>query len=149
MKYVLMISVTAEALEALSESERQAFDDAHQSLQADTRASGELLSTHQLGDIAHTTTVRSVSGQPSVTDGPYTEMKEFLGGYYLFDVDSKDLVVGTETGGARFATGAYGFWSAHVRTLLVDAGVADPDALVDTCWHRFPQRFTPTSAPAA
>jgi hypothetical protein len=76
--------------------------------------------------------VRSVSGQPSVTDGPYTEMKEFLGGYYLFDVDSKDLVVGTETGGARFATGAYGFWSAHVRTLLVDAGVADPDALVDT-----------------
>ncbi len=54
MKYVLMISVTAEALEALSESERQAFDDAHQSLQADTRASGELLSTHQLGDIAHT-----------------------------------------------------------------------------------------------
>ena len=43
-----------------------------------------------------------------------------------------DLVLGTETGGARFATGAYGFWSAHVRSLLVDAGIADPDGLVDT-----------------
>jgi hypothetical protein len=40
-------------------------------------------------------------------------------------------VLGTETGGARFATGAYGFWSAHVRSLLVDAGIADPDAMVD------------------
>jgi hypothetical protein len=93
MKYALMIQVTAEALDALSESERRAFDDAHRSLYADTQASGELLSTHQLGDIAHTTTVRSVGGQPTVTDGPYAEMKEFLGGYYLFDVDSKDRAV--------------------------------------------------------
>src|ERR1700752_2660491 len=43
-----------------------------------------------------------------------------------------DLVLGTETGGARFTTGAYGFWSAHVRSLLVDAGITDPDGLVDT-----------------
>jgi hypothetical protein len=42
-----------------------------------------------------------------------------------------DLVLGAETGGARFATGAYGFWSAHVRALLVEAGSAEPDALVD------------------
>ena len=80
-------------MEALSESERQAFDDAHRSLQADTQASGELLSTHQLGDISHTTTVRSVAGQPTITDGPYAEMKEFLGGYYLFDVDSEDRAI--------------------------------------------------------
>jgi AcrR family transcriptional regulator len=42
-----------------------------------------------------------------------------------------DLVLGAETGGARYATGAYGFWSAHVRSLLVEAGVAQPDAMVD------------------
>jgi hypothetical protein len=93
MKYALMISVTAEALEALSESERQAFDEAHRSLYDETQATGELISTHQLGDTAHTTTVRSVAGQPTVTDGPYTEMKEFLGGYYLFDVDSEDRAI--------------------------------------------------------
>jgi hypothetical protein len=93
MKYALMIHVPADLLESLSEAERQAFDDAHRSLQTDTQASGELLSTHQLGDIGHTTTVHSVAGQLTVTDGPYAEMKEFLGGYYLFDVDSKDRAI--------------------------------------------------------
>ncbi|PKV78229.1 TetR family transcriptional regulator [Nocardia fluminea] len=42
------------------------------------------------------------------------------------------LVLGAETGGARFATGAYGFWSVHVRSLLIDAGVPQPDSMVDT-----------------
>ena len=42
-----------------------------------------------------------------------------------------DLVLGTEVGGARFATGAYGFWRAHVRSLLIDSGAADPEAIVD------------------
>jgi hypothetical protein len=41
------------------------------------------------------------------------------------------LALGAETGSARFATGAYGFWRLHVRTLLAEAEVPDPDALVD------------------
>lgn len=41
------------------------------------------------------------------------------------------LVLGAETGGARFRTGAYQFWAVHVRTMLVEAGVAEPDSLVD------------------
>ncbi|MER7130672.1 TetR/AcrR family transcriptional regulator, partial [Streptosporangium saharense] len=41
------------------------------------------------------------------------------------------LVLGAETGRSRFATGAYGFWRVHVRSLLVAAGVPDPDALVE------------------
>jgi AcrR family transcriptional regulator len=41
------------------------------------------------------------------------------------------LVLGAETGGRRLATGAYGFWRAHVRALLEAAAVPDPDALVD------------------
>jgi AcrR family transcriptional regulator len=39
------------------------------------------------------------------------------------------LVLGTEVGASRFATGAYGFWRAHVRSLLTDT--TDPDAMVD------------------
>jgi AcrR family transcriptional regulator len=67
--------------------------------------------------------------------GPGAPPAERLAAFYaamieLIDTHA-DLVLGTETGGARFATGAYGFWSAHVRSLLVDAGVADPDAMVD------------------
>ncbi|MFF2086750.1 TetR/AcrR family transcriptional regulator [Nocardia sp. NPDC058176] len=55
----------------------------------------------------------------------YAAMIELLRGH-------AHLVLGAETGGARFATGAYGFWAAHVRALLVEAGVAEADSLVDT-----------------
>ncbi|WP_326819595.1 TetR/AcrR family transcriptional regulator [Streptosporangium sp. NBC_01756] len=42
------------------------------------------------------------------------------------------LALGAETGASRFATGAYGFWRAHVRSLLAAAGTPHPDALVDS-----------------
>ncbi|HEU5156743.1 MAG TPA: helix-turn-helix domain-containing protein [Streptosporangiaceae bacterium] len=41
------------------------------------------------------------------------------------------LALGAETGARRFATGAYGFWRAHVRALLAEAEVPDRDALAD------------------
>jgi hypothetical protein len=41
------------------------------------------------------------------------------------------LVLAVDTGSARFEVGAYGFWRAHVRSLLAEAAVPDPDALVD------------------
>ena len=76
---------------------------------------------------------RLLRGDPPLGPGapPATRLAAFYAAMIeLLDAHA-DLVLGTETGGARFATGAYGFWSAHVRSLLVDAGVADPDALVD------------------
>jgi AcrR family transcriptional regulator len=77
---------------------------------------------------------RLIRGEPPL--GPGAPSATRLAAFYaamieLLDAHA-DLVLGTESGGARFATGAYGFWSAHVRSLLVDAGIADPDGLVDT-----------------
>jgi AcrR family transcriptional regulator len=67
--------------------------------------------------------------------GPGAPPAERLAAFYAAMVElleaHADLVLGAESGEARFATGAYGFWSAHVRALLVAAGVAQPDALVD------------------
>ena len=67
--------------------------------------------------------------------GPGARPAARLAAFYSAMVDlldaHVDLVLGTETGGARYATGAYAFWAAHVRALLVDARIADPDAMVD------------------
>jgi hypothetical protein len=41
------------------------------------------------------------------------------------------LVLGADAGAARFAVGSYGFWRAHVRSLLLEAAVPDAEALVD------------------
>jgi len=39
------------------------------------------------------TTVRAPDGEPLVTDGPYAETKEILGGYYLIDVPDLDAAL--------------------------------------------------------
>ncbi|MGW4842138.1 TetR/AcrR family transcriptional regulator [Nocardia brasiliensis] len=74
-----------------------------------------------------------IGGAPPL--GPGAPPAERLAAFYAAMVElldaHADLVLGAETGGARFATGAYGFWSAHVRALLREAGIREPDALID------------------
>ncbi|WP_280509792.1 helix-turn-helix domain-containing protein [Nocardia farcinica] len=72
-------------------------------------------------------------GEPPL--GPGAAPADRLAAFYRAMVDLLDahaaLALGAEGGGARFRTGAYGFWSAHVRVLLTEAGVPQPDSLVD------------------
>ncbi|WP_084012391.1 TetR/AcrR family transcriptional regulator [Thermobifida halotolerans] len=67
--------------------------------------------------------------------GPGAPPAERLAAFYTAAVDLLErplpLALGAETGQQRFATGAYGFWRAHVRALLAAADTPDPDALVD------------------
>ncbi len=67
--------------------------------------------------------------------GPGAPPVERMAAFYAAMVDLLDkhvhLVLGSETGRLRFETGAYGFWRAHVRSLLVAATTPDPDALVE------------------
>jgi AcrR family transcriptional regulator len=76
---------------------------------------------------------RLLRGDPPL--GPGASPASRLAAFYAAMVElldaHADLVLGTETGGARFATGAYGFWSVHLRSLLVEADVAQPDSMVD------------------
>jgi AcrR family transcriptional regulator len=75
-----------------------------------------------------------ISGPPPL--GPGAPPAERLAAFYAAMVELLDrhlhLALGAEGGHARFATGAYGFWRLHVRALLVDAHVPDPDTVVDS-----------------
>ena len=61
--------------------------------------------------------------------GPGAPPTERLAAFYEAMVDLIDrhleLALAAETGAARFRTGAYGFWRAHMRVLLREAGVPD------------------------
>ncbi|MEV0384764.1 helix-turn-helix domain-containing protein [Nonomuraea sp. NPDC050643] len=76
---------------------------------------------------------RLIRGDPPL--GPGAPPAERLAAFYAAMVrlleDHSHLVLGSEVGRSRFETGAYGFWRAHVRALLVAARVSGPDALVD------------------
>ncbi|GHJ21154.1 TetR/AcrR family transcriptional regulator [Streptomyces albus] len=67
--------------------------------------------------------------------GPGAPPRERLAAFYTAMVELLDkhahLALHAETGARRYATGAYGFWRAHVLALLREADVSDPDALAD------------------
>jgi hypothetical protein len=52
--------------------------------------SGELVMTEALADPSQTRTIRVVDGTPAVTDGPYAEAKEHLGGFILVDCETPE-----------------------------------------------------------
>jgi hypothetical protein len=93
VKYVLIMQVNPEVLDSLTEAQQQAVGDGHGSFMETITASGELISTHALGDPSISAVVRGGKGQPVVTDGPFAEAKEFMGGFYLVDVESRERAV--------------------------------------------------------
>jgi hypothetical protein len=86
MKYILLIYMNESAM---SESEReQCYQDSTQ-LAHDLTANGQYLSANPLQPVAMATSVRVREGKRLVTDGPFAETREQLGGYFL--IDAKDL----------------------------------------------------------
>ncbi|MEV0705719.1 TetR/AcrR family transcriptional regulator [Saccharopolyspora sp. NPDC050389] len=68
--------------------------------------------------------------------GPGAPPAERLAARYEAVVDLLErhihLVLGTEVGRSRFESGAYGFWRAHVRSLLAESSLAEPESLTDS-----------------
>ncbi len=86
MKYMLLIYMNENAM---SETEReQCYKDSTQ-LAHDLEANGQYLSANPLQPVAMATSVRMREGKRFVTDGPFAETREQLGGYFL--IDAKDL----------------------------------------------------------
>ena len=87
MKYMLLIYFDEQAL---SETERQACYVESTHLAHEIKASGQYLAANPLHPIAMATTVRVRDGKRFVTDGPFAETREQLGGYFLIDAKHLD-----------------------------------------------------------
>ena len=89
MKYLCMVIVDEKRLQAMSKSEAQALDD--ESLEYDDalRKGGHFLVAQALESVSAATTIRIRSGRVSITDGPFAETKEQIGGFIL--IEAKDL----------------------------------------------------------
>ena len=59
----------------------------------DAMASGKLVETAGLTGTSDATRVRLDRGKVTITDGPFAEAKEMVGGYLMLDVSSKDEAV--------------------------------------------------------
>jgi hypothetical protein len=92
MQYMLLIYGNEDAWNDLATTGRDALDAAHAELLGDLTASGELILSNELST-TDAKVVRRTDDRLLVTDGPFTESKEMVGGFYLVDVESVDRAV--------------------------------------------------------
>lgn len=88
-RYVLLLAYEPGGWDPADEEVRQSFFDAHHAFEEYVAARGRRLASGALADADTATTVRHVDGAATVSDGPYVETVEFVGGYY--DVELPDL----------------------------------------------------------
>lgn len=113
MQYLALIYGDEARWAGLSEEERTAETNEYMALsQADVTVGG-----NELDAISTATTVRVRGDETLVTDGPFAELKEALGGYYVFECDSIDEAC---TWAAKIPAARHG--AIEVRPVYVDGG---------------------------
>jgi hypothetical protein len=90
MQYLLMCFIDEKAWEALPPARRDVVMQQYGEWIEGLRAGGQYLAGAKLQSTGSATTVRSKNGRPTVTDGPFAETKEQLGGYHLLECRDLD-----------------------------------------------------------
>jgi hypothetical protein len=95
-----------EKLNALSASEWDALRTETIDYVDTLRAKGHLISTHALQSVRKAATVQVRNGQRLVTDGPFAEAKELIGGFFLIEASDREeaLEVAARWPSARLGT---------------------------------------------
>jgi hypothetical protein len=91
MKYMLLIYFDEHAL---SETEREACYVESAQLAHEIKSSGQYLAANPLHPTSMATSVRVRDDKRFVTDGPFAETREQLGGYFLIDAKDLDAAIG-------------------------------------------------------
>jgi hypothetical protein len=90
MKYMLLIYNDEQAL---SETERQQCYAESTQLAQQIHSSGQYLAANPLHPTSMATSVRVRNGKRLVTDGPFAETREQLGGYFLIEANNLDEAI--------------------------------------------------------
>ena len=103
MKYMLLIYMDELAL---NEEERERCYVESTQLAHDLKANGQFLATAPLQPTSTATSVKVRDGKRFVTDGPFTETREQLGGFFMIDAKNLDEAIGiaARIPGARAGT---------------------------------------------
>lgn len=89
MKYLFLIYIDEKQLEGLPKSELDALMEETLAYNEMLQQSGHFISTAGLKPAQTATTLRTRKGKVSITDGPFAETKEVLGGFYV--IEARDL----------------------------------------------------------
>jgi hypothetical protein len=93
MKYMLLIYDDTRVWENFSDTERQQGMELYNRFTKDVKAGGHYVASNQLQPASTATSVRLREGKRLVTDGPYAETREQLGGYYMIEAENLDKAI--------------------------------------------------------
>ncbi len=119
MKYMLLVYMDEKAM---TDDERQACYGESAQLTQDLHNRGQYLGASPLHPVATATSLRVREGKPLITDGPFAETREQLGGFFLIDARDLDEALGiaSRIPGARKGT-------IEVRPVLEIPGLPSSD----------------------
>ena len=115
MQVMALVYGDASRWDAFSAEERQAVYAQYRAFADDAGEASVMVGGGELASTRDATTVRVRDGESLVTDGPYAEVKEALGGYFIFECESMDQAVEYA---ARIPGAEHG--AVEVRPIYVD-----------------------------
>ena len=117
MKYLGLAYYTPARFAALSPQDVEALVSQCPALDERMRATGKVLVSASLGEVEHWKTLRPHGGKTQVTDGPYTEAKEMVGGLFVIEADSHDEAVRIAAMHPAATIGEQGGWAVELIPL--------------------------------
>jgi len=94
VKYlVLLAEEDPPAWEHATEAHRTSVFEAHRAFDREVRRRGAIVAGEALAGVDTATTLRVVDGAQTVTDGPFADTVEQIGGFYVIDVSDLDVAV--------------------------------------------------------
>src|ERR1700730_8733935 len=93
MKFLIRLHIKPAVLDAPTDEEQAGIGQGQRKFLGAVKKSGELITTQALVDPSQAAVVSVRNGQPVVTDGPFLESKEYLGGFYLIDCENKERAI--------------------------------------------------------
>ncbi|WP_292873672.1 YciI family protein [Nostoc sp. LPT] len=117
MKYLLLIYLEENAL---SQTEREHCYVESAQLAQQLNSKGQYLATAPLHPVATATSVRVRDGKPLVTDGPFAETREQLGGFFLINAQDLDEAIAIA---ARIPSAHVG--TVEIRPVIEVAGLPE------------------------
>lgn len=120
MKYMLLVYMDEQAM---TDEERQHCYVESAQLTQDLNAKGQYVAAGPLHSVATATSVRVRDGKRVVTDGPFAETREQLGGYYVVEASDLDeaMAIAERIPPARYGT-------IEIRPLMEIEGLPESEA---------------------
>lgn len=114
MKYLGLAYFTPEKFAAMSPADVEALVSQCPALDEKMRATGNVLVSASLGDLEGWRTLRPKAGKTQVSDGPYAESKEVVGGLFIIEADTHDEALRIASLHPAATLGEEGGWAVEL-----------------------------------